>query len=93
MPKCHHCSELALRPSCNSRTGAEHFLGQPNLSIICQSPSLQTVSNALLMSMKVMQVVILLLALRLVGSEDRVKCPKATDSLEVGPVPGGLSGG
>ena len=34
-------------PSCNWRTSAVNFLGQPNFSIICHSPSLQTVSNTL----------------------------------------------
>ena len=36
----------ALMPLCNWRTSAMNFLGQPNFSIICHSPSLQTVSNA-----------------------------------------------
>ena len=46
---------VALMPSCNWRTSAVNFLGQPNLSIICHSPSLQTVSNALVTSMNVMK--------------------------------------
>ena len=51
----HMSRTVALIPSCNWRTSAVHFLGQPNLSIICHSPSLQTVSNALVNSMNVMK--------------------------------------
>ena len=46
---------VALIPSCNWRTSAVNFLGQPNVFIICHSPSLQTVSNALVKSMNVMK--------------------------------------
>ena len=38
---------VALIPTCNWRTRAVNFLGQPNFSIICHRPSLQTVLNAL----------------------------------------------
>ena len=46
---------VALIPSCNWRTSAVNFLGQPNFFIICHSPSLQTVSNALVKSMNIMK--------------------------------------
>ena len=46
---------VALMPSFHWRTSAVNFLGQPNFSIICHSPSLQTVSNALVKSMNVMK--------------------------------------
>ena len=48
---------MALIPSCNCRTSAVNFLGRPNFSIITisHSPSLQTVSNALVKSMHVMK--------------------------------------
>ena len=46
---------VTLMPSCNWRTSAVNFLGQPNFSIICYSSSLQTVSNALVKSMNVMK--------------------------------------
>ena len=45
----------ALVPSCNWRTNAMNFMGQPNLSIICHRPSLQTLSNALVKSINVMK--------------------------------------
>ena len=46
---------VALIPSCNWRTSAVNFIGQPNFFIICHSSSLQTVSNALVKSMNVMK--------------------------------------
>ena len=46
---------VALMPSCNCRTSAVNFLFQPNFSIICHRPSLQTVSNALVKSMNVIK--------------------------------------
>ena len=46
---------VALMPSCNWRTSVVNFLGQPNFSIICHSPSLQTVSKALVKSVDVMK--------------------------------------
>ena len=53
-PKYHRCQELwpSFRLVINS---AVNFLGQPNFSGICHSPSLQTVSNALVKSMNVMK--------------------------------------
>ena len=48
-------STEALMPSCNWRTSAMNVLGQPNFSIICHSPYLQTVSNALVKSISVMK--------------------------------------
>ena len=46
---------VARMPSCNWRTIAVNFRGQPNFSVICHSPSLQTVWNALVKSMNVMK--------------------------------------
>ena len=45
----------SLMPSCNWRTSAVNVLGQPKFSIICHSPSIQTVSNALVKSINVMK--------------------------------------
>ena len=57
---------VALIPSCNWRTSAVNVLWQPNVFIICHSPSLQTVSNALAF------------LLPLAGNEDHVNGPTAT---------------
>ena len=46
---------VALMPSFEWRTSDLNFLGQSNVSIICHSPSLQAVSNALVKSINVMK--------------------------------------
>ena len=70
---------VALIPSCNWRTSAVNVLGQPNISIISHSPSLQTVPNALVKSMNVMKrASYLAFLLQLAGSEDHANGPTAT---------------
>ena len=73
---------VALVPSCNWRTSAVHYLGQPNFSIISHSPSLLTVSNTLVKSMNVMKsssyVLLLAFLLQLAGSKDHINGPTAT---------------
>ena len=68
---------LAITASYNWRTSMVHFLGQPNLSIICHGPSLQTMSNALVNGGGV-EVVRLLLGMQLMRSQNHVHSPAAT---------------
>ena len=67
---------VALIPSCNWRTSDVNVLGQPNFSIICHSPYLQTVSNTVVKSMNVMKRSSF--RLQLAGSEDHINGPTAT---------------
>ena len=64
----------AIMPSCNWRTSAMNFLGQPNFSIICHRPSLQTVKRLGQVNKCYEKVLMLLLAflLQLAGSEDHI---------------------
>ena len=83
----------ALMPSCNWGTSAMNFLGQPNFSIICHSPFLQTVSNALVKSINVTKGRHTALGISPAVGRQRRSCQQShghlgsrIDSLEVGPV-------